>query len=422
MSCNEKRAVTFSKDIFFLEKSGLIESLREILLHSEIKTVCLDGLWGTGKTFFCQKLIEHLRECKEEPLVLYMDCFEEDSVNDPMLSLVTLLYREVDEDLKQKLSGCVWRVMKATMAIGVTTGLNLIVPGQGKTIVDSLSNVKKPNDFLSVYSDKKCALEELRGLLREIVKNKHVIFVLDELDRCRPDYSLKVLENVKHIFNVNKVKFLFSVNENILKSSIGHAYGITNCANYLDKFFEYKLVLPQSSGVMASHVSKQDCRAVLWIKNRLRQLENNIEGAQTYFILKSDKQNGTAENYGVTVNVMREVFYDESRTIRDAQKVMRYVELVSTYDARPGFNVSIFYLMSIIYFVFFQEEARKILNGEEVVEILSIAKKAFPVIEPNSQNKYVISRVKQDCEGDYERQETCDLFVRCLRMVAGFVV
>jgi len=30
-----------------------------------------------------------------------------------------------------------------------------------------------------------------------------VIIIVDELDRCRPDYAIRVLEIIKHLFDVN---------------------------------------------------------------------------------------------------------------------------------------------------------------------------------------------------------------------------
>ena len=36
---------------------------------------------------------------------------------------------------------------------------------------------------------------------------KPLIIVVDELDRCRPDYALEVLEVIKHFFAVSRIPF-----------------------------------------------------------------------------------------------------------------------------------------------------------------------------------------------------------------------
>ena len=129
-----------------------------MLLHLNVRTICLNGRWGTGKTFFCHRLVEHLEQCSEAPLVLYMDCFEEDSVNEPMLSLMAVLYRNINEDIKQEIASQVVRVIKASMLIGATIGLNFLTPGQGKDIVEVVKGEGKTRNLLDVYSDKKQAL------------------------------------------------------------------------------------------------------------------------------------------------------------------------------------------------------------------------------------------------------------------------
>lgn len=406
-------------DVFFLEKSGLIESITDLLLRLDIKTVCLDGRWGTGKTFFCHRLIKHLEEQTEVPLVLYMDCFEEDSVNEPMLSLMTLLYQAVDEDIKQKLANCVARVLKATAWVGAASAINMVIPGQGKTIVDNLTKSNNTRNLLETYADKRKTLDELKGLLNRIVETKQVIFVLDELDRCRPDYAVKVLESVKHIFNVEKVGFVFSVNESILRQSIAHVYGMNDCCEYLDKFFERRVSLPHNFGNRVNGVNN-DCRAYAWLLNRLNFLEKNIK-TNTHYILQNKSGYSYCDDGGVNVVVMKEVLEGGRRTIRDAENIMRYAEFVYKNNSTPSIMESRLYLASILYFIYFHDEANRLVStGVEKLHVSSVLRKVFPVIENNSQTKYVISAIESICQGEIENDMVNERFLHCLRMVAGF--
>ena len=422
MNSDEKVCDSMQKndvnEVFFLEKSGLIESITDMLLHLGIKTVCLDGRWGTGKTFFCKRLIKHLEGQSEAPLVLYMDCFEEDSVNEPLLSLMTLLYQAVDEDLKEKLANCVVRVLKASAVLGTTAAINMLIPGQGKVVVDELTKGNKSINLLERYSDKRKALDKLKGLLNSIVEKKNVVFILDELDRCRPDYALKVLENVKHIFNVNKVGFVFAVNETILKLSIAHVYGLKDCGEYLDKFFERRVVLPQGTGEGMYSEDESECRAFLWVKNKLCEMEKNMESG-TNFILKGYEQCNNYRNEGVNVIVMDEVFQDNSRTIRDAEKVMRYVEFVYEYNKRPSDVLSRLYLIAILYVVYFHEEAYGLLTEDgSVVRVGSIARKVLPIRSKQSQAEFIISDIDKACE-EFGNDRIANSFGQCLRCIVG---
>ncbi len=79
-----------------------------------------------------------------------------------------------------------------------------------------------------------------------------VVFVIDELDRCRPDYALEVLEIIKHVFDVPHVHFVLGVNLKSLQSSVHAAYGAeSDAVQYLRKFIDVKLQLPRK-------VDKQD--------------------------------------------------------------------------------------------------------------------------------------------------------------------
>ena len=72
-----------------------------------------------------------------------------------------------------------------------------------------------------------------------------VIFVIDELDRCRPDYALELLEVIKHFFSVSRVHFVFGVNLEALKEMVRTRYGKEiDATTYLQKFIQVTLELP----------------------------------------------------------------------------------------------------------------------------------------------------------------------------------
>ena len=64
-----------------------------------------------------------------------------------------------------------------------------------------------------------------------------LVFLVDELDRCRPTYALEVLERVKHLFDVPNVVFVFGVNRDVLANAVASTYGIEDGWHYLSKFF-----------------------------------------------------------------------------------------------------------------------------------------------------------------------------------------
>lgn len=70
--------------------------------------------------------------------------------------------------------------------------------------------------------------------------------IIDELDRCRPNYALDVLEVIKHIFNVEKITFIISADSKQINESIRHCYGPgIDSQRYLEKFFDLRLTFPE---------------------------------------------------------------------------------------------------------------------------------------------------------------------------------
>lgn len=80
--------------------------------------------------------------------------------------------------------------------------------------------------------------------IQEIASHKTVIIVVDELDRCLPMYSIKVLERLHHIFNeLNNVIVIVSMDKRQLEHSIKAIYGEIDVDTYLRKFISFKVGL-----------------------------------------------------------------------------------------------------------------------------------------------------------------------------------
>ncbi len=70
-----------------------------------------------------------------------------------------------------------------------------------------------------------------------------LVFIIDELDRCRPTFAIELLERVKHIFDVPNLVFVFGVNRDELCSALQSVYGEIDAAVYLRRFFDMGFTL-----------------------------------------------------------------------------------------------------------------------------------------------------------------------------------
>ncbi len=85
-------------------------------------------------------------------------------------------------------------------------------------------------------SDLKASLSSLVASVGE-GKRPPVIIIVDELDRCRPTYAVKLLEEIKHAFDVHGLVFILGMNGEQLGHSLSGAYGPGfNGPAYLSRF------------------------------------------------------------------------------------------------------------------------------------------------------------------------------------------
>ena len=61
------------------------------------------------------------------------------------------------------------------------------------------------------YATKKKSISAFRLSLSEFIANtnegKPLVFIIDELDRCRPNYAVSILEQIKHFFHCTQYCF-----------------------------------------------------------------------------------------------------------------------------------------------------------------------------------------------------------------------
>ncbi|QZA80128.1 KAP family P-loop NTPase fold protein [Deefgea piscis] len=90
----------------------------------------------------------------------------------------------------------------------------------GETIVD-----KTTESLLQDHMKAEQSIRTLQDALAAIAADKPIVLFIDELDRCRPDFALSMLEIIKHIFDIDGVQFVLITNTQQLKAAINHCYG-----------------------------------------------------------------------------------------------------------------------------------------------------------------------------------------------------
>ncbi len=77
---------------------------------------------------------------------------------------------------------------------------------------------------------------------------KPLILFIDELDRCRPNFAIELLEKAKHFFNIDNIIFILAIDKEQLGHSIRSMYGVgMNVDGYLRRFINLDYNLPEPS-------------------------------------------------------------------------------------------------------------------------------------------------------------------------------
>lgn len=90
--------------------------------------------------------------------------------------------------------------------------------------------------------------DSLIDYITKVCENgKPLVYMVDELDRCNPSFAVKVLERIKHLFDVPNVVFVLSLDKKQLECSVKGFYGSNeiNADEYLRRFIDIDYYLPE---------------------------------------------------------------------------------------------------------------------------------------------------------------------------------
>lgn len=266
--------------------------------------LAINGDWGSGKTFFIERVSRDAITFKHPTFVF--DAWKNDYTKDPLLAFISEFDSGLKEhfkkislapEIKNKVREIIKKTWKPALAI---IGGALLKHGAGLTVgtirdlydddeddeddEDAASSSKDDNggskspsitggeafkDAQTQLSEAlKKALAEHRTMKESIEQFKIKVSLLvtelsainevtlpifvfvDELDRCRPDYAVELLEGIKHLFGVPGVYFIVSTNISQLTHSVKAIYGEGfDGQTYLKRFFDlqYSLSKPDTT-------------------------------------------------------------------------------------------------------------------------------------------------------------------------------
>lgn len=253
----------FAGDLFSRKKladrlTGLIERMVDGCV------LAVDAPWGEGKTWFGKNWASDLRS--KGFGVAYIDAFRQDYTDDPFLMVCSEILSEIgDEDgAKGKIAAAGRRVAKALLPAAAKAALNLggrLLLGMADITEDIRKTAEEIDKGVADAVEKRLAkrldeheadrrsVEGFSAVLREHAETraKPLLVIVDELDRCRPDFAVRAVERIKHFFDVPGVVFVLLVNRPQLEAAVRGIYGTdVDAGAYLGKFVQFWLRLPKT--------------------------------------------------------------------------------------------------------------------------------------------------------------------------------
>lgn len=267
----------------------------------------IDASWGGGKSFFLERFKKQLDE--NGYMVCSINAWASDYSPDPLIPVMSAIDSSLDKLLpggtnnspiiktvRENAVPLLWafgrgagkKIATKILAEGLDEVTDLmngieattdpddnienvsISKGIAKSAitetVNTLDSVAKK--LIDNFNGTDKSLKAFKNGLREAIvaasknnKDKHPPFfiLVDELDRCRPDYAIMLLERIKHLFEVENVVFVLATDTTQLQHSIGAVYGTGfDSQRYLHRFFDqtYTLSQPSTRGIIDQIVDK----------------------------------------------------------------------------------------------------------------------------------------------------------------------
>lgn len=341
--------------------------------------IAIDGEWGAGKTTFVRMWRQMLED--DGYNTIYFNAWESDFQDDPFIALMAELNYTFGSSDKFK------NVVTSSAKIGLkvlgeiskgvlkkTTGIDSDVIKEG---IDEV--VSQCYDKMSEYQNKKRGLLEFRDKLSEFVASennyKPVFFFIDELDRCNPHFAVKLLERVKHLFEVPNIIFVLAVNVSQLQYAVQGFYGSSNIdgKQYLKRFIDIEYTLPAPD-------LENYCKFVIeaYDFNRFFNHEDRRKNRELYS--EGEMFESIATDIIVAANL----------NLRMVNKIFAFTRLaLSGYDVNNYFSADVFFLLC--YFKVTNTKVyNRIKNGEySIQQLLTTIEESLPEHLFRSDNRYL---------------------------------
>lgn len=292
----------------------------------------IDGCWGSGKTFLIERLEQQL-ENKNKYFIFHYNCWKYDYYDEPLIAIVSAMLYCASKNVMENASDAMCAGWKYALE-EITSIAQTII--KNKTGIDFVGEYQKVNNILKEQNKEKfnydslysffSTLSSIQEKIKSITDKKTMVIVVDELDRCLPEYSIKVLERIHHFFEpIENIVVLFAIDGHQLDASIKKIYGEeVKTHQYLKKFISFTMLL-SAGNIEAEFTEKYNTYF-------------------TQFSYQDEKENE------LVFTVIKQLFSLDEIDMRSQEKIIAKAELIHQLicDGKSDLCVLLFEVISCI--------------------------------------------------------------------------
>lgn len=226
----------------YLNRKALAVEWTSALLSTKLNhhlVISVSGDWGTGKTYLAKNWHKYLEE--QEYFTCYIDAHKKDYAEDPLLVFIEELNSNINQYYKENMGwwrkiACKIPVIKKKVPKFLINSSTLIAGVEVSSVISAIriiiqlaqkflsSKIKDKIKYLELYEK---YISDFREALAKFIClfDKPVVIFIDELDRSNPKFVIKMIEQLKHIFEIPNLAFILTVNKKELSNTIKGIYG-----------------------------------------------------------------------------------------------------------------------------------------------------------------------------------------------------
>lgn len=353
-------------DIDVLDRKAFIERIMQIIEYYSDKkqavSFSIQGDWGSGKSWIINKVYNELYDiqdfdnCGSKYCIFTYNAWDYDYYDEPLLSLFISIYKQLNNEnaifIKNEETRKKVRALFETIKDSFLEGLKPI-PFIGNIInfkqnydekLEGYDNKIRKYDY---HFDINQIMDAVLKGFNKLTKDKTVVLFIDELDRCLPEYAIKVLERIHHISkNVQNFQIVYSIDKNQIDNTVRNIFGSDiNTNDYLRKFFSFGFHL--SSGFINEMFMKK-------YENLFSYFDfiftDNFDKEKAFCLILQDINMRTRENIISKIDLINSMLNNKQEKLDIS---ILYAELFLAYCFEKDINVyncKIHYENNSLYF------------------------------------------------------------------------